>query len=167
MKRRTFLLATTCGAAPLTTLEFSELPNFCSHEHWGRIDSIGTVPEGFRADMEPGARPTRQTGFMDLLLAPYFRGWLADGTDLTSFSGRGRAFRDLMRESGWEAIILLGSALERHRFTGVYQCTRRGILQLCGIDGEVRWSGKRTPAEMTNNAVAVYGMGRRVELRKG
>jgi hypothetical protein len=48
MKRRTFLLATTCAAAPPTTLEFSNLPNFCSHEHWGSIDSIGTVPEGFR-----------------------------------------------------------------------------------------------------------------------
>ena len=64
MKRRTFLLATSCAAAPLTTLEFSDLPNFCSHEHWGRIDSIGTVPEGFRADMEPGARPTRRTGWL-------------------------------------------------------------------------------------------------------
>lgn len=28
MKRRTFLLATTCAAAPLTTLEFSDLPNW-------------------------------------------------------------------------------------------------------------------------------------------
>jgi predicted TIM-barrel fold metal-dependent hydrolase len=111
------------------------LPNFCSHEHWGSIDSIGTVPGGFRADMEPGARPTRPTGFMDLLLEPYFGGWLADGgTDLTTFSARGLAFRDLVRESGWEAFSLLRPALERHRFTGVYQCTRRGIMQLYGID---------------------------------
>ena len=30
MNRRTFLLATTRAAAPLTTLEFSDLPNFCT-----------------------------------------------------------------------------------------------------------------------------------------
>jgi predicted TIM-barrel fold metal-dependent hydrolase len=135
MKRRTFLFTAACAATPPTTLEFSKLPNFCSHEHWGSIDSIGTVPEGFRADMEPGARPTRRTGFMDLLLEPYFRGWLADGgTELTALSARGRAFRDLMRESAWEAFTLLRPALERHRFTGVYQCTRRGILRLYGTD---------------------------------
>src|SRR5882724_10464022 len=79
MKRRAFLFTTACAAAPQPTLEFSGLPNFCSHEHWGSIDSIGRVPEGFRADMEPGARPTRRTGFMDLLLEPYFRGWLTVG----------------------------------------------------------------------------------------
>lgn len=135
MKRRAFLFTAACAAAPQTTLEFSKLPNFCSHEHWGSIESIGTVPEGFRADVEPGARPARRTGFMDLLLEPYFRGWLtAGGTDLSTLSARGLAFRDLMRESAWEAFTLLHPALEHHRFTGVYQCTRRGILQLYGID---------------------------------
>src|SRR5664279_2885615 len=39
-----------------------------------------------------------------------------------------------MRESGWEAFQLLRPALEVQRFTGVYQCTRRGILKLYGVD---------------------------------
>ncbi len=135
MKRRAFLCISACAAASRTTVDLSDLPNFCSHEHWGSIDSIGTFPGGFRADVEPGACPTRRTGFMDLLVEPYFRGWLSSGgTDLTTLSAGGVAFRDLMRESGWEAFQLLRPALEAHRFTGVYQCTRRGILKLYGID---------------------------------
>lgn len=67
------------AAAASANLQFSDLPNFCGHEHWGSIDSIGTTPEGFRADVEPGALPTTRTGFMDLVLEPYFRGWLAGG----------------------------------------------------------------------------------------
>src|SRR6266542_1665733 len=58
-------------------------PNFCSHEHWGSIDSIGRVPQGFRADVERGASPRRRTGLLDLLIEPYFEGWLsATGTKL-------------------------------------------------------------------------------------
>ncbi|MEO8125471.1 MAG: amidohydrolase family protein [Bryobacteraceae bacterium] len=128
MQRRTFLLSTACAAAAQTALDFSALPNFCSHEHWGSIDSIGTIPGGYRADAEPGAIPTRRTGFMDLVLEPYFRGWLAaGGADLA-------AVRDRMRGPGWEAFTLLRPALADQRFTGVYQCTRRGILQLYGAD---------------------------------
>ncbi len=47
---------------------------------------------------------------------------------------RGKPVRELTRESGWEAFSLLRPALEQHRYTGVYQCTRRGILQLYGVD---------------------------------
>jgi hypothetical protein len=57
MKRRDFLLAAAVVAAPRSSLDFSQLPNFCSHEHWGSIDSIGTFPGGYRADIEPGAVP--------------------------------------------------------------------------------------------------------------
>jgi len=122
MQRRTFLISTACAAAPQTTLDVSALPNFCSHEHWGSIDSIGVIPGGYRADAEPGARPTRRTGFMDLLLEPYLRGWLAAGG------------ANLIRQSGWEGFTQIRPALENHRFTGVYQCTRRGIQQLYGVD---------------------------------
>jgi hypothetical protein len=84
MKRRDFLFAAAVAAAPQSYFDFSLLPNFCSHEHWGSIDSIGTFPGGYRADIEPGAVPRRRTGFMDLLLDPYFRGWLRNGgADLT------------------------------------------------------------------------------------
>lgn len=85
--------------------------------------------------MEPGALPTRRTGFMDLLLEPYLRGWLSRaGTDLAVLSASGKPLTELVGESGWEAFSSLRPALERHRYTGVYQCTRRGILQLYGID---------------------------------
>ena len=127
MKRRDFLLAAAVVAAPRSSLDFSQLPNFCSHEHWGSIDSIGTFPGGYRADIEPGAVPRRRTGFMDLLLDPYFRGWLrSGGTDLTKISPSA--------EPGWEAFKLLRQAIEDQRFSGAYQCIRRGILQLYGID---------------------------------
>jgi hypothetical protein len=127
MKRRDFLLAAAGVAAPRSSVDFSQLPNFCSHEHWGSIDSIGTFPGGYRADIEPGAVPGRRTGFMDLLLDPYFRGWLrSGGTDLTKISPSA--------EPGWESFKLLRQAIEDQRFTGAYQCIRRGILQLYGID---------------------------------
>src|SRR5436305_723499 len=107
MKRRAFLFSVACAAAPSLPLNFSDLPNFCTHEHWGSIDSIGITLQGFRADIEPGALPARGTGFMDLLLEPYFRGWLSSGgIDLATLSSRGRPIRELMRESGWETFSL-------------------------------------------------------------
>jgi predicted TIM-barrel fold metal-dependent hydrolase len=127
MKRRDFVLGAAFAAAPRSTLDFSRLPNFCSHEHWGSIDSIGTFSGGYRADIEPGAVPRRRTGFMDLLLDPYFRGWLRSaGTDLTKIVPSA--------EPGWKAFQVLRQAIEDQRFTGAYQCIRRGILQLYGID---------------------------------
>jgi hypothetical protein len=64
---------------------------------------------------------------MDLLVDPYFRGWLrSGGTDLTKISPSA--------EPGWEAFKLLRQAIEDQRFSGAYQCIRRGILQLYGID---------------------------------
>jgi hypothetical protein len=54
-------------------IDLQEIPNFCSHEHWGSIDSIGLAPEqgGFRADTVAGARPLRPTTIWDLILDPY------------------------------------------------------------------------------------------------
>jgi hypothetical protein len=30
-------------------LNLAGIPDFCSHEHWGSIDSIGTIPGGYRS----------------------------------------------------------------------------------------------------------------------
>ncbi|MBI4903169.1 MAG: amidohydrolase family protein [Acidobacteria bacterium] len=91
------------------------------------MDSIGPAPGGFRADFEAGALPTVRTRLLDLLLEPYFRGWLnAGGTNVSAMG--------LKEKAGWDAWTTLRPALEPHRFTGVYQCTRRGIQQLHGID---------------------------------
>src|SRR5215470_3504028 len=54
----------TSGKQPSHALDLSMLPNFCAHEHWGSIDSIGVVAEGFRADVERGATPRTKTGLL-------------------------------------------------------------------------------------------------------
>ena len=61
----TAMLGHTAQAAPLGDsapqpgVDLSGLPNFCSHEHWGSIGPIGMADEGFRADTEAGAAPSR------------------------------------------------------------------------------------------------------------
>src|SRR4051812_38211981 len=86
-------LSAVAGARAQGRLALSAVPNFCSHEHWGSIDSIGTIPGGFRCDYEQGARPRGATGLADLLIEPYLRGvMLSSGVN-----------RDLlMRGSGWD-----------------------------------------------------------------
>lgn len=106
---------------------FASLPNFCSHEHWGSIASIGTFPGGYRADIERGARPRRRTTLIDLVVEPYFRGWMTAG-------GATLDFNALFEKDPWDAWSALQPVLARHRFSGVYQCSRRGILSLYGAD---------------------------------
>jgi hypothetical protein len=95
MTRRFFgLTAGSAFGAPaaLRGPEFSAIPIFCSHEHWGSIDSIGPVPGGFRADAEPGALPRGRTGLIDMVFEPYLdmslraAGYVPDiaGTSITS-----------------------------------------------------------------------------------
>jgi len=118
-------------------LDLSRVPNFCSHEHWGSIDSVGAVEGGFRADMERGATPARDTGFLDILLDPYFRGWLsAGGEDLDSWARQAHAgsFVDWALERPAEAYAALRPALERQQLTGGFQCIRRGLLALYSVD---------------------------------
>jgi predicted TIM-barrel fold metal-dependent hydrolase len=107
-------------------LELARTPNYCSHEHWGSIDSIGRAPEGYRADMEAGAKPRERTGILDLLADPYFSGWMA--------RAGGQPDRAMARREPWRAYSELQPALERQRFSGIYQCLRRGLLALHGVD---------------------------------
>lgn len=116
MTRRAF----TCCLAPAMLArsgpDLSALPNFCSHEHWGSIDSIGRYPGGYRADAEQGATPRGKTGILDLLLEPYLRGLLlSSGAEAGDFAQVRKLLRPL-------------------RFNGIYQCTRRGVLSLYGAD---------------------------------
>jgi hypothetical protein len=127
MTRRSF--ACLSGAAAFAQRRsgpaLATAPNFCSHEHWGSIDSIGAFPGGYRADIEQGARPRQSTSLFDLLLDPYLRGVLiSSGTDRGALS----------RREGWDGISALQPILREHQFNGIYQCTRRGILTLYGLD---------------------------------
>lgn len=127
MTRRTFtsLIGAGALAAARGGPDLSEAPNFCSHEHWGSIDSIGTFPGGYRADIEQGALPKQATTVFDLLLDPYLRGvLLSSGTDRNA----------LTRRDGFAGFSALRTVLREHQFNGIYQCTRRGILALYGID---------------------------------
>lgn len=126
LTRRAFtsLLGAYGFAQPRIAPELATAPNFCSHEHWGSIESIGTFPGGFRCDIEQGAQPKRATTLYDLVIDPYLRGvLLSSGTDRTSLA------RD-----GWSISPSLRSTLREHQFNGIYQCTRRGILALYGSD---------------------------------
>ncbi len=125
--RREFILLIggSVLAQTRTDPEIAAAPNFCSHEHWGSIDSIGTFPGGYRADFEQGAKPKYDTTLLHLLLDPYLRGvLLSSGTDRNI----------LARRDDWSASSALRSALREHQFNGIYQCTRRGIQSLYGLD---------------------------------
>ncbi len=120
-------------------LGMDDLPNFCSHEHWGSIAAIGPAPKenGFRADTEAGAVPTRTVRIWDLVLDPYFAGWMgATGVNPLAL-GKDRGAPDF--GAWWDqdpktAFSAIRPHLERQVFTGVFQCTRRGLLFLHGID---------------------------------
>lgn len=122
-------------AAP--KLDLSHVPNFCAHEHWGSINSIGMVPEGFRGDVEQGATPSRTTRLMDLLLDPYFGGffWLSGGdTDELARQAGAAGFAGLAERSPGAALAALRPMLRRHELTGTFACLRRGIHMLHGVD---------------------------------
>lgn len=118
-------------------LNLSALPNFCAHEHWGSIESIGRSAEGHRGDTEAGATPSGRTGIFDIVLEPYLSWFIA---------GAGMKVIDLAKDAGekdlqswWQkdtgkALRTIQTHLERQLFTGTFQCTRRGIQSLYGID---------------------------------
>lgn len=119
-------------------LDLSELPNFCSHEHWGSINSIGFEPSlGFRCDTTAGATPTEDTSIWDIILDPYQGGGL---------HGAGLDPHALAREAGfqsqkewWKAnpsLALKGfeKVIKSFILTGTFQCTCRGLHLLYGID---------------------------------
>lgn len=127
ISRRAWIWGTASASAAQTALDLSTLPNYCTHEHWGSLPSIGLMPGGFRADFEQGATPTRRTGLLDLLLEPYARGFYARAGDDISPEVADEQDR-------WLAFQKILPAVGRQRFSGTFQTTRRGILALYGAD---------------------------------
>jgi len=143
ISRRNLLLQLNAAAPPQrgqadssVPLDFSGLPNCCSHEHWGSVSSIGRLPGGHRADFECGALPGERTGLLDLVVDPYFRNWATRGganfDELVADSGV--KFDDYAKRSSWDAWCRIQPVLRRHQFAGVVQCVRRGVLKLYGSD---------------------------------
>lgn len=131
--------AQQCNTAVGLQEQIDQMPNFCSHEHWGSIQAIGTAPEqnGYRADVIAGAGAQRPVSVWDLVLDPYAASWMRSAdrdmqpllkekgyTDMLSYwkAAKGPALRDF--EKMVRPLVL----------TGVFQCTRRGIEKLHGAD---------------------------------
>ena len=133
----------TSRAASRTTskeergMDLEHIPSYCTHEHWGSLASLGMTPEGFMADVVCGALPQRRTGLFDIVLDPYFGGWLA---------GAGVDIGEVAREAGVpgfhqaspDQAARCWRAMRPHMFgfanTGILQAFRRGLLSLYGVD---------------------------------
>ncbi|MHB1357614.1 MAG: amidohydrolase family protein [Anaerolineae bacterium] len=117
-------------------LDFSTMPSYCAHEHWGSISAIGMSPEGFRGDVERGALPHRRVGLLDILLDPYFGGNLANGGVYPQIASLIKTQNHLPLEAtelarAWRCIQPL---LASNYLTGTYQSIRYGLIQLYGVD---------------------------------
>lgn len=127
----------TTGRPNAIASDLSRIPNFCAHEHWGSIGSFGADAEGFRSDMVRGAVPYKETGLLDILLDPYFGGCVAGAgidIDAVAASAGARDRDDLMQRPISETMRVLRPALGSLHLTGTFQCIRRGIEALYGID---------------------------------
>ena len=126
---------TTISASVENTL--LEIPIFCAHEHWGSVNAIGMTAEGFRADTLAGAEPLRKASVWDLVLDPYFGGWIS----AAGYDANGEAHRhghDSMinwwQNKPLEALSSIESPLRAQHYTGAFQCIRQGIHLLHDVD---------------------------------
>lgn len=158
MNRRDFIRRTAGGTAiawPMATagnaetsptptqngtadaVDLRETPIFCAHEHWGSINAMGMAEEGFRADTEAGALPSRTTSVWDVVLDPYFGGFLhtagADPQALAQQAGA-KDFLAWWQRAPETVLQALRPHLEAQALTGAFQCIRRGIHCLHGAD---------------------------------
>ena len=103
------------------------IPNFCTHEHWGSVSSIGYTPGMFEADTIAGALPEYPTSLFHLLVDPYMSGNLHG-------AGKDSAvdLDELAKESPAEAVKMLVPLLEENKLTGTFLTTRLGIEYLYG-----------------------------------
>ncbi len=127
-----------CTTENLLT-DISSIPNFCTHEHWGSISSVGRAPSqgGFRCDTTAGAQPLHPTSIWDLLLDPYEQSWMAaqrrDPNAFAKEAGQ-TSFVQWWKNSPQNALKKFHSLINSSLMTGVFQCIRRGIFHLYGID---------------------------------
>lgn len=120
-------------------LEISNIPNFCTHEHWGSIDSIGKAPEqnGFRCDTTAGAQALRATSIWDIVIDPYAYGWMVVANrdpQVAATKAGMRTFIQWWEESPKKAFHEFKSLCSSFQITGGFQTTRRGIQYLYGFD---------------------------------
>ncbi len=112
-------------------------PVFCAHEHWGSISAIGMSEHGFRADCEAGAVPARDVSLWDIVLDPYFGGWIwTAGHDVTALA-RKAGYDDPFqwwRNAPQAMLDRMLPVIQEQELTGGFQCLRRGILALHQAD---------------------------------
>jgi predicted TIM-barrel fold metal-dependent hydrolase len=120
-------------------INLEKLPNFCSHEHWGSIESIGIAPQqgGFRADTVAGARPQRATSIWDLVLDPYMGSTMVSngtGPEAMSKAEGYSSQREWWNKDPDKALQKFNSEFKSFQMTGIFQCLRRGIKLLYDAD---------------------------------
>jgi hypothetical protein len=123
--------------ATVKTPDLPKVPIFCAHEHWGSIAALGKVTDAFPADRVCGARPQRRVHLPDILLDPYHGGWVysaGDRVDQAAAEAGAESFEQLAHSRPGRALEAIAPILERQRATGGYQCIRRGLLFLYGVD---------------------------------
>ena len=119
-------------------LNLSTLPNFCSHEHWGCIDSIGYIENfGFRSDVVAGARPTSPTSIWNLLLDPYLVATMQRSGRSSNSSALEAGYasqKDWWKANPAKALNGFKKVFSSMKMLGTFHCTRRGIENLYGVD---------------------------------
>jgi len=113
------------------------IPIFCAHEHWGSIDAMGMSEYGFRADCEAGAVPRRDVSVWDIVLDPYFGGWIwTAGHDVTALARKSQHEDPFQWWHNAPQAMLdsMSPVIREQQLTGGFQCLRRGILALHQAD---------------------------------
>lgn len=113
-------------------LEFQlrEIPNFCSHEHWGSLGVIGFKTEGFQNDLAPGSMPVRRVNLLDLILDPYMLTcYMGVDTNPLDFLYKDTkvSLPEMAITEPLQAFRLLEESLSAFYMRGTWLCQRLGF----------------------------------------
>ena len=86
--------------------ELDTIPNFCTHEHWGSVSSIGHAPGMFNADTLAGVLPEFPTNLFHLLVDRYMSGNLYGTLSTVDLD-------ELAKESSAKALKLMDPFLKK------------------------------------------------------